>query len=361
MKAELFGAAENFRYFASAVVDDRRPLESDRRLARSCYSLKEPVGVAGQIVPWNYPLLMTSVELLSGARSRLLWVCEPDAKTPLSARCGCRGAGRRGRFPAGAINVVPATGRARALVTSSAIAGRGQGVRLHGLDGHRERDHAPRGADAEADHLELGGKSPNLIFADADLADAVPSSVWAISLRAGQSCEARRACSSRSAIYDDVVSAFAEQGGGREDGRSARRGDADGLAAISPEHRDRVHGFVEQGREQGAEVVLGGEPCRGCGRRDADAMTLRTARRRSRAVAETRRPWSQDRAADQVGCTMRHNHAVARRPGHARSAGTMPSVFGRELGPSAARSRASSRRRASISARARGRRIRSGS
>jgi len=107
--------------------------------------------------------------------------------------------------------------------------------------------------------LELGGKSPNLVFADADLSDAIPSSAWSIYYSAGQSCEARSRVLVEKPLYDDFVSQFADKA------REIRVGDPlDGEtqvgSLISVDHRDRVHGYVEQGRAEGAEVVLGGEP-----------------------------------------------------------------------------------------------------
>src|SRR5438094_1594583 len=112
--------------------------------------------------------------------------------------------------------------------------------------------------------LELGGKSPNLVFADADLDDAIPSSVWSIYYAAGQSCEARSRVLVEASIYDDFVARFAEA--------TKRLKVGDPLDAetqvgslISTAHRDRVHGYVEKGREEGAEVVLGGEAGDGAG------------------------------------------------------------------------------------------------
>ena len=105
--------------------------------------------------------------------------------------------------------------------------------------------------------LELGGKSPNLLFADADLADAIPASVWAIYYSAGQSCEARSRLLVERSIYDDVVAQRhrARAAGARR--RPARRRDADGLAHLAA-HREKVHGFVEGARDDGAEVTTGG-------------------------------------------------------------------------------------------------------
>ena len=112
--------------------------------------------------------------------------------------------------------------------------------------------------------LELGGKSPNVVFADANLADAIPSSVWSIYYSAGQSCEARSRVLVESSIYDDFVSSFSDAAGRLKVGDPLDPETQVG-SLISEEHRDKVHGFVEQGREEGAEVVAGGEPLDGKG------------------------------------------------------------------------------------------------
>ena len=112
--------------------------------------------------------------------------------------------------------------------------------------------------------LELGGKSPNLVFADADLVRAVPSSVWAIYYAAGQSCEARSRVLVEKPMYDYGGGGVRGEGRGREGRRPAGRGDADGLPDLGGAPH-RVHGFVEQGCEEGAEVVLGGAPSEGAG------------------------------------------------------------------------------------------------
>jgi aldehyde dehydrogenase (NAD+)/betaine-aldehyde dehydrogenase len=105
--------------------------------------------------------------------------------------------------------------------------------------------------------LELGGKSPNLVFADANLDDAIPSSVWSIYYAAGQSCEARSRVLVEQSAYDEFVSRFADYA------KRLRVGDPLDAetqvgSLISTGHRDRVHGFVERGVAEGAEVVAGG-------------------------------------------------------------------------------------------------------
>jgi aldehyde dehydrogenase (NAD+)/betaine-aldehyde dehydrogenase len=112
--------------------------------------------------------------------------------------------------------------------------------------------------------LELGGKSPNLVFADANLDDAIPSSVWSIYYSAGQSCEARSRVLVEAPLYDEFVSSFSE-GANRLKIGDPLDAETQVGSLISSEHRDRVHGYVEQGRDEGAEVVAGGEPLDGKG------------------------------------------------------------------------------------------------
>src|SRR4026208_1296714 len=112
--------------------------------------------------------------------------------------------------------------------------------------------------------LELGGKSPNLVFADANLDDAIPSSVWAIYYSAGQSCEARSRVLVERSLYDHFVSRFAEAASSLKVGDPLEAETQVG-SRISEEHRDRGPGSAEEGREEGAEVVAGGEPADGKG------------------------------------------------------------------------------------------------
>ena len=107
--------------------------------------------------------------------------------------------------------------------------------------------------------LELGGKSPNLVFADADLDSAIPSAVWSIYYSAGQSCEARSRVLVEQPIYDDFVNAFTEKAGQLKVGDPLDAETQMG-SLISQAHQERVHSFVEGAREEGGEVVLGGEP-----------------------------------------------------------------------------------------------------
>jgi aldehyde dehydrogenase (NAD+)/betaine-aldehyde dehydrogenase len=260
VKAELNQGVENFRFYASAIasIAGRSAPVGGSLLF---YSLKEPVGVAGQIVPWNYPLMMATWKLAPALAAGCTVVLKPDPATPLTALRLAELATDVG-IPAGVVNVVPGPGP-----TIGAHL-----VRHPGVDKIAFTGSTATGAEitrAAADTikrvtLELGGKSPSVVFADADLASAVPSTVWSIYYSAGQSCEARSRVLVERPLYDDFVAAFAEKT------KTLRLGDPLDAetqvgSLISGEHRAKVHGHVENGVEEGAEIVAGGRPQEGPG------------------------------------------------------------------------------------------------
>jgi acyl-CoA reductase-like NAD-dependent aldehyde dehydrogenase len=260
VKAELHQGVENFRFYASAIASIAG---RSNALGGSLlfYSLKEPVGVAGQIVPWNYPLMMATWKLAPALAAGCSVVLKPDAATPLTALRLAELAAEVG-FPPGAINVVAGDGP-----TTGAYLVRHPGVDKVAFTGSTATgSEIMRLAAAPLKRvtLELGGKSPNLVFADANLDDAIPSSVWSIYYSAGQSCEARSRVLVEQSVYDDFVSQFAAKTEGLKVGDPLEAETQVG-SLISTEHRDKVHGFVERGREEGAEVVTGGESGNGKG------------------------------------------------------------------------------------------------
>jgi len=259
-KAELNGAVENFRYYASAIASiagRSNPIGGSLHF----YSLKEPVGVAGQIVPWNYPLLMASWKLSPALAAGCTVVLKPDEATPLTALRLAELASEVG-FPPGVINVVPGRGP-----TTGAYLVSHPGVDKVAFTGSTKTGAEVMRLASDGIKrltLELGGKSPNLVFADANLEDAIPSSVWSIYYSAGQSCEARSRVLVERPLYDDFVSRFSDAAGRLKVGDPLEPETQVG-SLISEAHRERVHGFVERGREEGAEVVIGGEPTNGNG------------------------------------------------------------------------------------------------
>jgi aldehyde dehydrogenase (NAD+)/betaine-aldehyde dehydrogenase len=188
-------------------------------------------------------------------------VLKPDPQTPLSVLRIAELAAEVG-FPPGAINIVPGDGP-----TTGAYLVKHPGVDKVAFTGStRTGGEIMRLCSDPIKRLtlELGGKSPNLVFADANLADAIPSSVWAIFASAGQSCEARSRLLVEQSLYDDVVNAVTELS------QQVRVGDpldpeTQMGSLISGAHRDKVHGFVESARDEGAEITTGGAIGEGAG------------------------------------------------------------------------------------------------
>jgi acyl-CoA reductase-like NAD-dependent aldehyde dehydrogenase len=254
VKAEVAGATENFRYYASAIgtiAGRSNPIGGSLLF----YSQKEPVGVAGQIVPWNYPLMMATWKLAPALAAGCAVVLKPDPQTPLSVLRIAELAAEVG-FPPGAINIVPGDGP-----TTGAYLVKHPGVDKVAFTGSTKTGGEIMRLCSDPIKrvtLELGGKSPNLLFADANLADAIPASVWAIFASAGQSCEARSRLLVEKSMYDDVVAQVTEL--------SQRVKVGDPLdpetqmgSLISQSHRAKVHGFVDGARDEGAEITTGGQ------------------------------------------------------------------------------------------------------
>jgi acyl-CoA reductase-like NAD-dependent aldehyde dehydrogenase len=254
VKAEVAGASENFRFFASVLgtIGGRSNPIGGSLLS---YTLKEPVGVCAQIVPWNYPLLMAVWKLSPALAAGCAVVLKPDPQTPLSVLRIAELAKEVG-FPDGAINIVPGDGP-----TTGAYLVKHPGVDKVAFTGSTKTGGEIMRLCSEPIKrvtLELGGKSPNLVFADANLDDAIPSSVWSIYYAAGQSCEARSRVLVEQSLYDEFVQRFADYA------KQIRVGDpldpeTQVGSLISTAHRDRVHGFVERGVAEGAQLVVGGE------------------------------------------------------------------------------------------------------
>jgi aldehyde dehydrogenase (NAD+)/betaine-aldehyde dehydrogenase len=188
-------------------------------------------------------------------------VLKPDPQTPLSVLRIAELAKEVG-FPDGAINIIPADG-----VTTGSYLVKHPGVDKVAFTGSTRTGSEIMRLCSEPIKrltLELGGKSPAVVFADANLDDAIPSSVWSIYYAAGQSCEARSRVLVEASIYDDFVARFADAAKRLKVGDPLDAETQVG-SLISAAHRDRVHGYVEKGREEGAEVVLGGEAGDGAG------------------------------------------------------------------------------------------------
>jgi aldehyde dehydrogenase (NAD+)/betaine-aldehyde dehydrogenase len=259
-KGEVLTAAESFRFFGSAIATiagRSQPLGGSLLF----YSLKEPVGVCAQIVPWNYPIMMAAWKLAPALATGCTVVLKPDSDTPLTALRLAELATEAG-IPPGVVNVVPAPGR-----TVGAYLVGHPGVDKVSFTGSTETgSEIMRLASDPVKRisLELGGKSPNIVFADANLEDAIPSSAYSIYYSAGQSCDARSRILVEASAYDDFVTRLVDAASRVKVGDPLDAETQMG-SLISQAHREKVHGYVETGSGEGAEVVTGGEPMPGDG------------------------------------------------------------------------------------------------
>ena len=218
------------------------------------YTLREPLGVVGCIVPWNLPLMMAVKKIAPALATGNTVVVKPAEQTPLSIALLGELVLEAG-FPEGVFNYVTGYGETvgAALVEHpdvNKISFTGSGPTgkaiIKAATGNLKRV-----------SLELGGKSPNIIFSDADLGKAIPSAALAIFACQGESCVAGSRLYAHRSVFQDVVNGLVEAADSIRLGRGLDAASQMG-PLISAEHRDRVLGFIELARSEGAEIVTGG-------------------------------------------------------------------------------------------------------
>jgi acyl-CoA reductase-like NAD-dependent aldehyde dehydrogenase len=218
------------------------------------YVTPEPVGVVGQIVPWNFPLMFTSWKLGPALAAGNTAVMKPSELVPLSSLRLCELMVEVG-FPAGVVNMVPGYGHdAGARIAAH------PGIAKVSFTGSTRTGRSIVEASAgnlKRVQLELGGKGANVVFADAELEAAVNGSAFAIFHNQGQACIAGSRLVLHEAIADEFLDGFLALA------RSLRVGDplAPGTEMgplTSPEHRDRVLAYVKVAEDEGGEVLTGG-------------------------------------------------------------------------------------------------------
>lgn len=219
------------------------------------YTLREPVGVVGLIVPWNYPLLMAVWKLAPALAAGNCIILKPAEQTPLSALYLARLTQEAG-FPPGVVNVLPGFGEeaGAALVAHP-------GVDKIGFTGSSEvARKIVQGSVSNLKRvsLELGGKSPNIVFADADLEKAVVGSTWASFGNNGQSCTAGSRLYIERKVFDRVIEGMAEEAQKIRIGPGMGTNQANLGPVVSDEQLSRIMGYVQEGAARGAKVVTGG-------------------------------------------------------------------------------------------------------
>ena len=221
-----------------------------------CYTKHEPVGVVGQIIPWNFPLLMVAWKWAPALATGCTIVLKPAEQTPLTALRMAELA-QEADIPDGVINVVPGFGpTAGAAITShmdiDKVAFTGEGS-----TGQLVMQAAAK-SNLKRVSLELGGKSPNVVFADADLDAAVEGAYFGLFFNQGQCCCA----GSRLFVEEDIHDAFVEKLVARA--KKQRVGDPFDMATtqgpqISQEQCDRIMGYIDVGVSEGANLLSGGK------------------------------------------------------------------------------------------------------
>jgi acyl-CoA reductase-like NAD-dependent aldehyde dehydrogenase len=220
------------------------------------YTLREPVGVVGQVVPWNFPLMFTSWKMAPALAAGNTIVMKPAEITPLTSLKIAELMAEAG-MPDGVVNIVPGLG----AVAGQYIAEheRIAKVAFTGSTATGRRIVAASAGNLKKVQLELGGKGPNIVFDDANLVAAVNGSAWAIFHNQGQACIA----GSRLMLHEKIADAFLDRF--IPLAQSIRLGNPlDATTEMGPltsvQHRDRVLSYVAVAREQGGEVLVGGKP-----------------------------------------------------------------------------------------------------
>ena len=218
------------------------------------YTVREPLGVCAMIVPWNYPILLAVRKLAPALAAGNTAVLKPATATPLTALVLGELALEAG-IPEGTLNVVTGPGDevGSYLVSHPGV----DKISFTGETATGREIMRAAANDIKRLSLELGGKSPNIVFEDADLETAAANSVWAIFSSAGQSCEARSRLFVQESVHDDFLDLFVEKTKKLVVGDPMDEATQIG-SLISPQHRDRVAGYVKAGVKEGAKLALGG-------------------------------------------------------------------------------------------------------
>ena len=252
-KGDMAAAINHLRYFAgwpTKIEGETLPVSfPDAHV----YTRKEPVGVCGQIIPWNYPLLMAIWKLAPVLATGCTTVLKPAEQTPLTALRLAELIAEVG-IPAGTVNIVTGDGSTGAAMvdhpgidkiafTGSTAVGREIGAKC--------------GRQLKRLTLELGGKSPNIILPDADLDRAIKGSFNALYENSGQVCSAGSRLFVHSSVHDGVVEGLSEMASKAKVGPGLDE-DTELGPVVSAEQHERVLGYIDSGTSEGAELVTGG-------------------------------------------------------------------------------------------------------
>ena len=253
-RGDIGGMLNGLRYYAG-WADKIEGKTVPVRGSFLSYTLRQPVGVVGQIIPWNFPLLMAAWKWGPALACGNTIVMKAAEQTPLSVLRVCELVQEAG-FPPGVINLLNGMGETTgdAMVTHPDID-------KIAFTGHVDTAKliTKRAADTlKRTTFELGGKSPNVVFADCDMEQAVAGAFHAIYFHGGQCCTAGSRLFIEEKIKDEFVSRLAEKAGQRRVGNQLDEKTEQG-PQVSQEQLDKILGYVELGQQQGAKLVAGGK------------------------------------------------------------------------------------------------------
>jgi aldehyde dehydrogenase (NAD+) len=252
--ADLPLTVQCYRYYAGwadKIYGQTLPITGDYF---SC-TRHEPIGVVGQIIPWNFPLLMQAWKWAPALACGNTVVLKPAEQTPLTALYVAKLAQEVG-FPDGVINVVPGYGP----TAGAALSGH-MDVDKIAFTGETSTGKIVMTAAAQSNlkrvSLELGGKSPNVVFADADLEAAIEGAYFGLFFNQGQCCCAGSRLYVQESAYDEFVHKITAKAKARKVGDPFHQ-DTEQGPQVSQEQFDRVMGYIDAGKKDGAKMLAGG-------------------------------------------------------------------------------------------------------
>ncbi|BCJ87124.1 aldehyde dehydrogenase family protein [Effusibacillus dendaii] len=260
--ADIPLAIDHFRYYAGwATKIHGEVIDNSVSPNMLTYTRREPVGVVGQIIPWNFPLLMAVWKLGAALATGNAVVLKSAEQTPLTALYLAALIQEVG-FPDGAVNILSGFGS-----TAGAAIAQHPHVRKVAFTGSTEVGKLimqQASGNLKRVSLELGGKSPNIIFPDADFSKAIPGALLGIFFNQGQVCCAGSRLFVHKKAYDNVLSEMSSYASKIQQGPGLDENTQIG-PLVSDEQFARVSNYLELGRQEGATPVIGGKPLEGPG------------------------------------------------------------------------------------------------
>ncbi len=252
---DLPQVVENFEYFAGwATKIEGETIPVPGKMFN--YTLREPIGVCGQIIPWNFPLLMAAWKLAPALAAGNTVVLKPAEQTPVGAMELAKLIQEAG-FPEGVVNIVPGFGE-----TAGAALAAHPGIDKVAFTGSTEVGKLiakSAAGNLTKVSLELGGKAPNIVFADSDLDQAVAGAMMGIFYNQGQVCCAGSRLFVEENIKEEFLGRLSDKAGKIAVGDPMNKGTQMG-PQVSEEQLNKIKGYVDIAREEGATVLAGGKP-----------------------------------------------------------------------------------------------------